>query len=51
MPVVYDIMGAAPVLPLQITCTCHQAKFAICCLTPQVTSIAPKICNRGFSTR
>ena len=29
-------------LPLQITCTCHQAKIAICCQTPQVTPIAPK---------
>ena len=34
-------------LELKITCTCHQAKIAICCQTP----IASKICTQGgFST-
>ena len=28
--------------------TCHQAKIAICCQTPQVAPIASKICTWGF---
>ena len=32
---------------LKITCTCHQVKIAICCQTPLVALIAPKICTRG----
>ena len=37
-------------LPLKITCTCHQAKISICCQTPQVTLIAPKTGAWGFAT-
>ena len=33
---------------MEITCTCHQAKIAICCQTPLVAPIALKICTRGF---
>ena len=36
------------VLGLKITSTCHQTKIAICCQTPLVVPIAPKICTRGF---
>ena len=32
-------------LELKITCTFHQAKIAICCQTPLVAPIAPKICT------
>ena len=35
-------------LELKITCTCHQAKNKICCQTPLVAPIAPKICTGGF---
>ena len=35
-------------LELKITCTCHRAKIAICCQTPLVAPIAPKICTGGF---
>ena len=35
-------------LELKITCTCHQAKIAICCQTPLVAPIASKICTEGF---
>ena len=35
------------VLELKITCTCHQAKNTICCQTPLVAQIAPKICTGG----
>ena len=35
-------------LELKITCTCHQAKMAICYQTPLVAPIAPKICTWGF---
>ena len=35
-------------LELKITCTCHQAKIAMCCQTPLVAPIAPKICAGGF---
>ena len=34
---------------MEITCTCHQAKIAICCQMPLVAPIALKICTRGFS--
>ena len=33
------------VLGLKITCTCHQAKIAICCQMPVVALIAPKFCT------
>ena len=36
------------VLELKITCACHQAKIAICCQTPLVAPIAPKICTGRF---
>ena len=36
-------------LEMKITCTCHQAKIAICCQTPLVAPIALKICTGGFS--
>ena len=36
-------------LKLKITCTSHQAKIAICCQTPLVAPIAPKINFWGFS--
>ena len=36
-------------LELKITCTCHQAKIAICCQMPLVAQIASKICSGGFS--
>ena len=36
------------VLGLKFTCMCHQAKFAICCQTPLVAPIDPKICSGGF---
>ena len=35
-------------LELKISCTCHQAKSAICCQTPLVAPIALKNCARGF---
>ena len=35
-------------LKLKITCTCHQAKNKICCQTPLVAPIAPKISQRVF---
>ena len=41
---IYSLME----LEMKITCTCHQAKITICCQTPLVTPIAPKICTRGF---
>ena len=30
-------------LELKITCTCHQAKIAMCCQTPLVAPIAPSL--------
>ena len=41
---IYSLME----LEMKITCTCHQAKITICCQTPLVTPIAPKICTGGF---
>ena len=38
------------VLELKITCTCHQAKIAICGQTPLVALIAPKICTPCIQT-
>ena len=38
------------VLKLKITCTCHQAKIAICSQMPLVASIVPKICTPGIQT-
>ena len=35
-------------LELKFTCTCHQAKIAICCQTPLVAPIASKICTGAF---
>ena len=35
-------------LPLKITCMCHQAKIATCGQTPLVAPIAPKNCTGGF---
>ena len=35
-------------LEMESTCTCHQAKIAICCQTPLVAPIALKICTWGF---
>ena len=35
-------------LELQIICTCHQAKIAICCQKPLVAPIGLKICTRWF---
>ena len=37
-------------LELKITCTCHLAKITICCQTPLVAPIAPKICKGVFNT-
>ena len=34
-------------LDLRISCTCHQAKIAICCQPPSVAPIAPDICTGG----
>ena len=45
MPVVYVIIGAASQNHLH---KCHQAKITICCKTPLVAPIAPKICTWGF---
>ena len=36
------------VLEWKITCTCHQEKLEICCQTPLVAPIAPKVCTGGF---
>ena len=41
---IYSLME----LEMKISCTCHQAKITICCQTPLVTPIAPKICTGGF---
>ena len=35
-------------LELKITCSCHQAKFAICCQMPLVAPVSHKICTGGF---
>ena len=35
-------------LEMKITCACHQVKITICCETPPVAPIAPKICTEGF---
>ena len=35
-------------LELKITCTCHQAKIAICCQMPLVAPIASEIAQGGF---
>ena len=37
-------------LELKITCTCHQAKIAMCCPLPLVVPIAQKNCTGNFST-